>query len=125
MTSEKIFELIEERRAEMEAVLDFMENHADIGYCEWDASEYLENAYKKLGYTLTMAGNIPGFLRDRFYSDHVSTGDGKRPWQCKPSEGKRGHSDALRQDGRMRHFSCGPCNKRRRAGRSPSIGAYG
>ena len=64
MTNEQIFKLIEERRAEMEAVLDFMENHAATGYREWEASNYLEDAYKKLGYTLTMAGNIPGFYTD-------------------------------------------------------------
>lgn len=64
MTNEKIFELIDSVRPEMESVLDYMENHADTGYEEWDASDYLAGLYEKLGYTLTRAGDIPGFYTD-------------------------------------------------------------
>ncbi|MBE6680570.1 MAG: amidohydrolase [Ruminococcaceae bacterium] len=64
MTKDKIFELIDSHRKEMEAVLDFMENHAATGYEEWEASDYLADLYEKLGYTLTRAGNIPGFYTD-------------------------------------------------------------
>ncbi len=64
MTNEKIFELIDSHRSEMEAVLDYMENHAATGYREWEASDYLAELYEKLGYTLTRAGNIPGFYTD-------------------------------------------------------------
>ena len=64
MTKEKIFELIDARSEEMKAVLDFMEDHAATGYEEWEASDYLADLYEKLGYTLTMAGNIPGFYTD-------------------------------------------------------------
>ena len=64
MNSEKIFELIDSYRAEMEAVLNYMEHNAATGYCEWDASNYMAEAYKKLGYELTMADNIPGFYTD-------------------------------------------------------------
>lgn len=64
MTNEKIFELIESHRKEMQAVLDYMEDHADTGYCEWDAHGYLVKAYEALGYKLTLAGNIPGFYTD-------------------------------------------------------------
>jgi len=64
MTKEQIFELIDARRAEMQAVLDFMETHPATGYREWEASNYLAEAYRALGYTLTTAGNIPGFYTD-------------------------------------------------------------
>ena len=64
MTKEKIFELIDAHSEEMKAVLDFMEDHAATGYEEWEASDYLADLYEKLGYTLTRAGNIPGFYTD-------------------------------------------------------------
>ncbi len=64
MTNEKIFEFIDSCRTEMENVLDYMEHHAATGYQEWDAHNYLVEAYEKLGYKLTMAGNIPGFYTD-------------------------------------------------------------
>ncbi len=64
MTNEKIFARIDSYKGEMEAVLDFMENHAATGYEEWEASDYLADLYEKLGYTLTRAGNIPGFYTD-------------------------------------------------------------
>ncbi len=64
MTNEKVFELIDSVRPEMEAVLNFMEDHAATGYEEWEASDYLADLYEKLGYKLTRAGNIPGFFTD-------------------------------------------------------------
>ncbi|MBQ4151051.1 MAG: amidohydrolase [Clostridia bacterium] len=64
MTNERIFELIDSYRSEMEAVLDYMEKNAATGYREWDAHSYLVDAYEKLGYKLTLAGNIPGFYTD-------------------------------------------------------------
>lgn len=64
MTNEQIFELIETHREKMQAVLDYMEDHAATGYREWEASNYLADAYKALGYDLTMAGDIPGFYTD-------------------------------------------------------------
>ena len=64
MKNEKIFELIDNVRPEMEGVLYFMEDHAATGYREWKASDYLAELYEKLGYTLTRAGDIPGFYTD-------------------------------------------------------------
>ncbi len=64
MTNNEIFELIDSYRGEMEDVLNFMEYNAEIGYQEWEASAYLADLYEKLGYTLTKAGNIPGFYTD-------------------------------------------------------------
>lgn len=64
MKKEAVFALVEARRAEMQAILDFMEAHPATGYREWEASNYLADAYKKLGYELVMAGDIPGFYTD-------------------------------------------------------------
>lgn len=43
---------------------DYIWEHAESGFREWETSAYLENAFEKLGYTLTKAGNIPGFYTD-------------------------------------------------------------
>lgn len=64
MTNEEIFALIDAHKDEMRAVLDFMEDHAATGYEEWEASDDLAARYESLGYTLTRAGNIPGFYTD-------------------------------------------------------------
>lgn len=36
----------------------------EVGYKEWETTEYMERAFKELGYTVTTAGNIPGFIAD-------------------------------------------------------------
>ena len=38
--------------------------HPETGYREWKTNEYLKTEFEKLGYQLTMAGNIPGFYTD-------------------------------------------------------------
>ena len=38
--------------------------HPETGYREWKTNEYLKAEFEKLGYQLTMAGNIPGFYTD-------------------------------------------------------------
>ena len=43
---------------------DYIWEHAESGFREWETSAYLENEFEKLGYTLTKAGNIPGFYTD-------------------------------------------------------------
>ena len=35
--------------------------HPQTGFNEWDADRYLTEKFTELGYTLTKAGNIPGF----------------------------------------------------------------
>ena len=64
MTNREIFDIIDAHRAKMEAVLEYMEDHAATGYEEWEASDYLADLYEKLGYTLKRAENIPGFYTD-------------------------------------------------------------
>lgn len=36
----------------------------ETGFREWKTSKYLADVFEKLGYTLTMAGDIPGFYTD-------------------------------------------------------------
>lgn len=38
--------------------------HPQTGFNEWDADRYLTEKFTELGYTLTKAGNIPGFYTD-------------------------------------------------------------
>ena len=64
MNKETLFDLIDSYKEKMQEVLDYLEDHAACGYEEWEATEYLEKAYEELGYTLTRAGDIPGFYTD-------------------------------------------------------------
>ena len=38
--------------------------HPQTGFTEWEANAYLTEQFEALGYTLTQAGNIPGFYTD-------------------------------------------------------------
>ena len=38
--------------------------HPQTGYTEWQAHDYLKEKFEALGYTLTSAGDIPGFITD-------------------------------------------------------------
>ena len=38
--------------------------HPETGYREWNTEAYLAERFEKLGYTLTKAGDIPGFYTD-------------------------------------------------------------
>lgn len=38
--------------------------HPQTGFTEWEADSYLSDKFTELGYTLTKAGNIPGFYTD-------------------------------------------------------------
>lgn len=64
MTNKDIFALIDSHRAQMEEILEYMEDHAATGYEEWEASDHLALLYERLGYTLKRAGDIPGFYTD-------------------------------------------------------------
>lgn len=39
-------------------------NNPELGYKEWKTTRYLEAQFEALGYTLTRAGDIPGFIAD-------------------------------------------------------------
>lgn len=43
---------------------DHIWKNPETGYREWKTSEYMEKKFEALGYTLTRAGNIPGFYTD-------------------------------------------------------------
>lgn len=38
--------------------------HPQTGFTEWEANSYLTEQFEQLGYSLTQAGNIPGFYTD-------------------------------------------------------------
>ncbi len=40
---------------------NFIWAHPETGYQEWETSKYMEEAFRKLGYELVMAGDVPGF----------------------------------------------------------------
>ena len=42
----------------------FLWAHPETGYREWTADRYLKNIFRKLGYDLTEAGDIPGFYAE-------------------------------------------------------------
>ena len=44
--------------------LDYIWKNPEPGYKEWKTHAYLEEAYAKLGYVLTLAGDIPGFYTE-------------------------------------------------------------
>lgn len=43
---------------------DYIWEHAESGFREWETCAYLEKQFEALGYSLTKAGNIPGFYTD-------------------------------------------------------------
>ncbi len=67
MNNERFLQLcraIEKQRQLVFDAHDYIWSHAESGFREWETTGYLEAAYEKLGYTLTKAGNIPGFYTD-------------------------------------------------------------
>lgn len=42
----------------------FIFTHGETGFKEWETTAYMESAFRSLGYTVTPAGNIPGFTAD-------------------------------------------------------------
>ncbi|MEA4823342.1 MAG: amidohydrolase [Clostridiaceae bacterium] len=64
MTNEQVFSMVERHRS---AILDAERDiwkHPETGYREWYAHRYMAERFEKLGYTLTCAGDIPGFYTD-------------------------------------------------------------
>ena len=60
----RLFEALERHRELVFSAEDFLWKHPETGYREWKSSEYLAREYEKLGYSLHMAGDIPGFFAD-------------------------------------------------------------
>lgn len=55
---------VESHRREIFAAERYIWTHAETGFKEWETSAYLEKAFEDMGYSLTRAGNIPGFYTD-------------------------------------------------------------
>lgn len=58
---EKLLEFVDKHREMIFEAERYIWKHPETGYKEWKTSAYLEAEFKKLGYTLTKAENIPGF----------------------------------------------------------------
>lgn len=60
----KYHENVEKNR---QAILDterYVWNHPETGFKEWQTQAYLAKVFEDAGYTLTYAGNVPGFYTD-------------------------------------------------------------
>lgn len=61
---EKLCNAVEVNRKAIFNAHDYIWNHAESGFKEWETSAYLESAFESLGYKLHRAGDIPGFYTD-------------------------------------------------------------
>ena len=59
-----LIDAVTKQRSKMDACMDYIWSHPEIGYKEWKTSDYLEAKFKELGYAVTKAGNIPGFCAE-------------------------------------------------------------
>jgi len=57
----KYIDAVTSHRRLMLDALDYIWKNPETGYREWKTHAYLEEAFAKLGYELTLAGDIPGF----------------------------------------------------------------
>ncbi len=64
MEHAKYRELVAKHRAAMEEAERYIWEHPETGFREWKTSAYLAGIFEKAGYTLTKAGDIPGFYTD-------------------------------------------------------------
>lgn len=60
----KVVQYAERHKKRMGAALEYLWKNPETGYQEWKAHEYLAKEFSGLGYTLTPAGNIPGFTAE-------------------------------------------------------------
>ncbi len=60
----KSFQALDALRPLMNEAGDWLWKHPETGYREVKSSAYLAEQYEKLGYKLTLAGNIPGFYTE-------------------------------------------------------------
>lgn len=59
---EKYIAMVEKHRQLILDALDYIWSNPEIGYKEWKTHKYLKDVFEDLGYELTEAGNIPGFV---------------------------------------------------------------
>lgn len=63
-TYDILLEAVEKNRRLILDAERYIWKHPETGYREWKTSAYLEQVFEELGYTLTKAGDIPGFYAD-------------------------------------------------------------
>ena len=61
---EKMIQYTEKHREKILSAFDYFWKNPETGYREVKTAAYLAKAFEELGYTLTYAGNIPGFYTD-------------------------------------------------------------
>lgn len=59
-----IFDAIEEGKDKILAAERYIWTNPELGFREWKTHAYLKNEFEQLGYTVTEAGDIPGFYTD-------------------------------------------------------------
>lgn len=62
--SKKLIAMVEKYEKLIYDTADYIWAHPETGFREWNTSAYMEKHFEELGYTLTKAGNIPGFYAD-------------------------------------------------------------
>lgn len=56
--------LVEKHREKILEVERYVWEHPETGFREWNTSKYLAELFEQAGYTLHMAGDVPGFYAD-------------------------------------------------------------
>lgn len=103
---EKYIEMVSKYKNLIHDAFDFLWANPETGYREWKTHNFLKTEFEKLGYTVTEAGNIPGFIVD------IDTGK-KGPTIAVFSEMDglivTEHPDSDKQTGAV--HSCGHCTQ--------------
>ncbi len=64
MKDTTLTKLVELHREEILAAEQYIWKHPESGYREWNTHAYMKNIFEQAGYTVTEAGNVPGFYTD-------------------------------------------------------------
>ena len=62
--AKQLMEMVAKYESLIYDTADYIWKNPETGYREWKTSAYMEEHFEALGYTLTKAGNIPGFYTD-------------------------------------------------------------
>ena len=62
--AKQLMEMVTKYESLIYDTADYIWKTPETGYREWKTSAYMEEHFEALGYTLTKAGNIPGFYAD-------------------------------------------------------------
>lgn len=62
--TEKLIEMTSKYKELIYETADYIWEHPETGFREWNTSAYMAEQFEKLGYTLVKAGDIPGFYTD-------------------------------------------------------------